>query len=465
MMKILLATGFEKLENLMKTKFADIEFLERNVLFREGVDDILRQQKPDIVILSEYLDGNTLSHEDLVRQLRKRHPSTRIVYILKEDENIKMRKFLYKLGIYDVFSIRPKLDLSEMYRSFFKQKEWADVHQYFGELDNNDRFRADEVDGTEDFQIPDDYSSFQTSVKPSLESLYMQIASFWSVRDQSGKTFKAVNTSLMLAQNTQQKVLLLDFNILNSNVHSQLNFSDKGGNHNLGAVIEDLGKEPTLPYGRLTDYLIAHSTYKNLHILPGFILKRMDPDPDSVIYAFDWIIKAASTGNYTSVLIDCDSGLSEEYTRHILNKSHKIFVSITESPGGFFSIKRCFDREVGAFFTNFLNLNAVIPVLNQSAMDQSSTDLKAIIESYLEKPIDVVFPDDAAIRTSVFKGEPLLKNKPTDEIHYNFTLMANHIHNVFVVPPPPVYLVGEGKEAEVNPVKKRLNPFKKKTKD
>ena len=246
-MKILLATGFEKLENLLRTRFTDVEFEDRNVLFREGVDEVLKLRQSDIIIISELLDGNTLSHEDLIKLIRKRHPRKRIIYILRDSENIKMRKFLYRLGVYDVYSIKPNLNLSELYDSIHNPKRWEDVYHYFGDLDAKEKFLDEEPDDDEVPSIdPADYSSFETKTKSGIDSLYMQLASFWSVRDQSGKTFQAINTALMLAQNKQQKILLLDFNIDNANMHLQFGFSDSDGNHNLGAVIEDIGDGLTL---------------------------------------------------------------------------------------------------------------------------------------------------------------------------------------------------------------------------
>ena len=161
------------------------------------------------------------------------------------------------------------------------------------------------------------------------------------------------------------------------------------------------------------------------------------PSEEAIIHSFNTLIEVAALCNYTAVLIDCNSDLNESHTKHILSQSHKIFTAITESPCSIFAVRRCFDREVGPFFTSFLNQNKVVPVLNQSSMDSKSAKFKTLIQSIMESSVDIVFPYDERIRISVFNGEPLLKKKPDEDMYYNFVLMANHIHNIFIVPPNP----------------------------
>ena len=459
MISIMLATGFEKLDNTLEKIFSKddkINILKQRVYFREGLSDSIIRNRPDIVLLSDKLEGNTLSLEQLIRIVRKRHSETRIVFILTDKENVKLRKLLYQVSVFDVFTLEPKLNIKELYNSFFHPKEWKDVAHHFPDLDE-EHFELDEdfIFNSEDNLILEvDYSPFETKFKQNLSGGIRKSAAFWSVRQQSGTTFLAINTALMLSQDTQQKILLVDFNPNNPNIHIQFGFNnpDPDGNHNLAALCEDIDDQQIREISEVNDYLITHPYYTNLQILLGLILKNQKPSQETLIKAFHLILEFAQNEGYTSILFDIESGLEEPFIIEILKNIDTVITPITESPGNIIAVQKLFDREFGPFFTNFLDLKKIYPVLNKSSQTENTKKIQHILQSFLNRKIDVIIPCNEEIYESIQKGAPLLKKQCSSELMRPLTITANYIQNIFAVPP---------NETKKKSEKKRFGLFKK----
>lgn len=457
MISILLATGFEKLDNTLD-KFFDkdekIQFFKQRVYFREGLSDSIIRNQPDIILLSDKLDGNSLSLEHMIRLVRKRHPETRIVFILSNKDNIKLRKLLFQVSVYDVFALEPKLNVKDMYRSFFKPNEWKDVAHHIPDLDE-DSFDLDEdyiLNSKDGLIIEEDYSTFETKMKQNIGDSLSRRAAFWSIRQQSGTTFLAINTALLLAQHAEQKILLIDFNPNNPNIHLQFNLTsaDQDGNRNLAALCEDIDLNAIMKVSEIDDYVITHPFYPNLRILLGLTLKSRKPSQETLSKAFNLIVEYAKKEGYTSILFDVESGLEEPFIIDILRNVDVIINPITENPGNIIAVQKLFDREFGPFFLNYLDLKKLNPILNKSTQSEDTTKLQLIIQSNLTRKVEVFIPNNEEIFESVRKGSPLLKKQVSSDLMRQLMITANYIHNIFAVPP-----LNEKKRSE----KKRFGLF------
>ena len=443
MFSILLATGYEKLDNTL-TKLYDndqnVSLLSQRVYFREGLSDTIDRLNPDLILMSEHLDGNTLSIEQTVRLVRKHHPDKRIIFIMLQNDNSTLRKFLYQLSIYDVFTLEPKLDLKELYQSFLQSKEWKDVVDRFPEL-SDESFSIDE-----DFILNDNTTEeeedtyYPLSIKLKNNTLTDSLrtsAAFWSTRDQSGSTFLAVNTALLFSQDPNKKVLLVDSNINNPNIHLQLTLNSDNPNQNLSALCEDIENKSIHKLADIGNYLIEHPTFSNLHILQGNILKAKKPAQQTIIKTIQSVIKYADQENYSIVLFDLDSGLEEEYIISTLKTVDKIITPITENPGSIIGVQKMFDREYGSFFLSFLDLKKVFPVLNKSTQSNNEQKTLHILQSILQKRIEITIPQNKLIFDSIYSGNPILKSKCPAELLRSLSITANFIHNVFSIGPEP----------------------------
>src|SRR5690242_2693509 len=100
MKKIVLATGITQLDDQIKERIKkDVQFVG-SVIYREGLEEAITRKSPDIIILSELLEG-VVSLRELILKIRTRFPEVRIIYILKE-ENKSFKAFLYHFHIFDI---------------------------------------------------------------------------------------------------------------------------------------------------------------------------------------------------------------------------------------------------------------------------------------------------------------------------------------------------------------------------
>jgi len=429
-MKVVLATGVPDLDNAIQQRITKAQFVG-SALYKEAVVDVVERRKPDVIILSELLEG-VLSTRELILTLRTRFPEVRIIYILK-DENPKEKSFLYHWMIFDVFN--GKFSPADLEEALFKPKTFKDVSH---ELEELKQFQTptdlidDEPDITGMTGInPREYGTLDGPMKGT-NQLYQQIVAFWSVLDQSAKTFSAVNTSLILATNKDLKILLLDFNIENPNVHLQFGFSDP--DRNLGAIVEDTENGIDISKENLDQYLITHPVYRNLKILPGYILKMKNRKPADVYVIFEKIIEAAQQSNYSTILVDTGSGLRDELTASILKKVNKILMHVTETPGSLYAVRRCFDTEVGPFVANLIDRKKVVPVIAKSYDDTRGSFTRAL-EATLETRIGGIIPHHEDVKNSVYNGTPLLSKKPPEILYDAFIILGNQVHkNIFRKP-------------------------------
>lgn len=441
MISILLATGFENLDNTLEkhfTKDPNIEFMKQKVYFREGLGDSIIRNKPDVVLLSDKLEGNTISLEQLIRITRKRHPDTRIVFILTDKDNFIFKKLLYSLSVFDIYSLEPKLNIKEMYQSFLKPKEWKDVVDQMTDLES-ETFELDKKflleDDNQGIILEEDYARLDTKIKENPSKKLFITAAFWSIRQQSGSTFLSVNTSLLLSQNSSQKVLLVDFNPNNPNLHVHFKLNDPDGNHNLGAFCEDLDSKSISDSKEVEDYLITHPFYPNLSIMLGVILKSKKPEQSTLVQAFKLIKDFAEQEGYTTVIFDFESGMEEEHIISTLKEIDVAVIPITENPGSIIAMQKIFDHEFGPFFLNFLDLKRFHPIINKATDSENTQKIQHLIQSFLNRKINVLIPNNQEINNSILQGSPLLKRNCSPELLRQLSMTANYIQNIFAIQP------------------------------
>lgn len=428
-MKVVLATGVPELDMAIEERVNGVNFVG-SALYKEAVIDVLSEKNPDILIISEILEG-VLPMRELILALRTRFPEVRIIFILK-DENPKEKAFLYHWMVFDVLT--GSFKVPELENLLHNPKEFKDVHVELDELKTYQK--------SSDLIVNDDDISDMTGIngdnyqringpEAGTDTLYQQIVAFWSVLDQSGKTFSIVNTSLALAGRKELKILLLDFNLDNPNVNLYYSFVDP--NKNLGALIDDIENGKELSKDNLDDYLITHPTYNNLKILPGTILKMKKRDDKFMYELFEEIIGCAEQSNFTTILIDTKAGL-EDLSVNILKKASKILLHISETPGSLNSIHRYFDTQVGPFVEKLVDKRKITPVITCSH-DETRANFKRAVESFLELRVGAIIDFFDEVRPSLYKGVPLLSKKPKEEIYDTFVIVSNLIHkNIFRKP-------------------------------
>ena len=428
-MKVLLATGVTELDNAIMERVQKVDFTDY-VLYKEAVVEKVEKNNPDVIILSELLQGVTSTRE-LILTLRTRFPKVRIIYLLKED-NPKEEAFLYHWMIFDVFP--GEFTVEELEEALFHPKQFHEITSRIKELEvyTKDPDFVDEDPDISNMRRP---RRGQKVDSPELgtNSLYQELVSFWSVLDQSGRTFSIVNSSLLLASNRDLKILLLDFNLENPNIQLHFGFSDP--NRNLGAIFEDYHNgDEKVTQEDLRNYIVVHPDFENLHILPGNILKLKNPDTKGVITLFDSIIEAAKESNYTTILVDVGSGVLDDLNTHILKKSTRILLHVNETPGNMYAVKRMFDTEIGPFVEKLIDRKKMDVIITNS-YEETRQNFKRALQVTLEQHVKATIPFHESVRESIYKSEPMMSHKPPEEIYNSFVRVCNLIHhNIFVNP-------------------------------
>lgn len=419
-LNVVLATGVPELDEAIQQRITKVNIIG-NALYKEAVEDVVQRKQPNVIILSELLDG-VITIRELVLKLRTKFPDARIIYIMKEDSP-REKSFLYQWSVFDI--LPSKFGVGELEEALFNPKEFKHVAKEFDNIKDIDDIINEPVDVSGMNNIDEGKYTKINSPGAGTDRVYQQIVSFWSVRDGVGKTFAAVNTSLMLATSRDLKILLLDFNLENPCIHLQYKFYD--AQRNLGSILEDAKANVEITKDNLDDYLFTHPVYKNLKILPGSLLKVKRPDSDFVFKVFKQIISAAEQSNFSTILIDNNSGLEDPLTVNILKESSKILLFSSEEPSSLNSVRRCFDAEIGDFIPNKINKKAVIPVVNKS-YNETRLNYKRALELSLELRVGAIIPHDEEVRKSMFTGQPVLSKKPPEDMYNSFILISNAIH-------------------------------------
>lgn len=441
MIRTLLAIGTESLEkNLIKVLKGqkDIEVIERSVFYKEALSDTITITSPDVVVVSDFLDGSSLSKEELIQLIRSKHPDTRVVYLTKDNQNVGFKRFLFQLGIYDVMPILPKMNVSSFVELILRPNQWKDISNFFDAYNPNQKFAVDENyllsntsnkdDRLEFFNTPTKKNEVQTNFLDN-------IVAFWSTRNQSGTTTLAINSAVMLAQNESEKILLVDLNLNNPNLHLNLSVEDQDGNHNLSALCEDVMNGDVINAQKIDDYILYHPFYKNIKVLPGFLLDYEKPPEEVFVNVIDFLFEYVNDERFTSVIFDLDSGLNDEYNLTLLRKVNKVIMPILERPGTVIDLQKFFNTVLGPFYLNKLDINKIYPVLNKCTKTNDTEKISHIIQSVLSREIISTIPYIPDLPISTNSGLPYLKTKPEHNILREFIKTANLVNNVFIVPP------------------------------
>src|SRR5699024_3377665 len=133
--------------------------------------------------------------------------------------------------------------------------------------------------------------------------------------------------------NESEKILIVDLNLNNPNLHLNLSVEDQDGNHNLSALCEDVMNGDVINAQKIDDYILYHPFYKNIKVLPGFLLDYEKPPEEVFVNVIDFLFEFVNDERFSSVIFDLDSGLNDEYNLTLLRKVNKVIMPILERPG------------------------------------------------------------------------------------------------------------------------------------
>lgn len=426
-MRVVLGTGSVATNNSFEHHFKDhpqIQFVG-TVSYKEGVEQIVSREKPDVIILSDKL-GGTVPIETIIKKLRTTPPFTRIIFLMTETNEVLKRK-LFMYSCFDVIDRnKEKISIEDMENIILNPRKYEDIAH---ELSDSKSFERNAFDRKYQFENQainesnyDDLPKSYTSKKP----LHQKITSFWSVSDLTGKTFSAVNTALFLANNPDLKILLLDFNIHNPNIHLQ--FGTFHSTRNLTKLMELFQKEKEMRPHMLREFLIKHPKYQNLSILPGDIIFHLENfSSEQYFQLLLEIINCSSQMNYSTILIDMSSGFTHKLNENILKLSHDVIFHVNECPSSLNAVKYYFDMERGPIISKEIPLDKFYTVINRTT-ESLYENTKNVLDDLIPNNKNIAyFIESTDIFESVISGKPILSNS-NNTLLPQFTEIANVVH-------------------------------------
>lgn len=277
-MRILLATGIESLDTKLKNELVSEGHEVKEAYYREA-----DMEGFDLVVLSPSLPGEK-DPVDMIYSLREE--DTRVVLLAGSMSESELKKVI-SLGVYDIlFDPIKHTDVMDVIKNPRKFKE---VSYLISKTDGEGS--GQEAEG----ELPAE----RVIVKAVKTVIRQQILTWWSASGGEGKTTLAVAQAYMLAQETKEKVALLDFNEVTSHCSWYLGVESYDP-----APIYDAIEKNELGINILEDNMVKCPKLPNLKIFTGIPLRRYE---NFKIEHYSAIIDTLATFPY--IVIDINPGI------------------------------------------------------------------------------------------------------------------------------------------------------------
>lgn len=233
-----------------------------------------------------------------------------------------------------------------------------------------------------------------------------KVVVFFSSKGGVGRTTLACNLAVCLAQETQKKVALVDFDLQGGDVTVMLNLSPKG------TIAELAQEEDRLEFSLVNSYLAPHMS--GLKILPA----PLRPEQAEVITAghVEEILNLLKT--YFDIVIVDTSPLFNDLNLSVLEIASDILLIFTRDLPSIKHVKT--DLEV----LDTLNLSRKVKlVLNQSTLDYG-IKISDLEKSLNKSPAAILPYDEKTVLSSINKGHPFVLTQANSKIAQNIKTFA-----------------------------------------
>ncbi len=291
--KVLTALMNENVNNELR-KHEDIKVISNDLLYQEAVIEYINENKEiDFLLLNENLPGERI--ENFIDKINQ------IKIILFVEKSTKKEEILLQKGVYKIFT-NGEVSVEEIYK-IIKKDEDEYTQKLKNEIENLKRKIEKQEKIKEDNKIKNyfKYMSKYISKQKNID-INNKIISITGNNEQTKAIF-----SISLAKQLEKrktKILLIDFDILNQNIHTLLNIKNK--------------EEKNL---KIENHIINKSKY--LSILSGRnILFKINEQITT--YEIEQIIEKLKI-RYQYIIINTSSECFFEIHKKILEKTDTIF--------------------------------------------------------------------------------------------------------------------------------------------
>lgn len=448
MEKILLATGYEKLDNAIKKFFSN----NANYSFEDSVefkkDLILRasELKPDIIILSKRLSGKELSILETILNVRTENHGTRIIYLAGQldynnKEKLNELSTLVMSGIYDI--IHEKEINIELIKDVLEHPRKRDDMLYLLKHIKTNTIYEEEIVEIEDIEDVEDIE----------EGGYKNVFLVSSIKPGTGKSFVSTNLATCIARygakkdGKPPKVAIIEADLQNLSVGTILKI-DEDKTKNLKSVMDKIGTiinkndelvDDELKIRQVDEFIknafVQYPRCKNLYALVGSELRIEevgDINPLYYIYLIEKVLE-----DFDVVIVDSNSSLAHITTLPLLKVCKNAYYVIDLDYNNVRNnvryrdtlneivihdkIKYVLNKDITEEARTLMNRNLVEPLeFDSKSVEGLDFDLVARIP---ELPIEVFL-------NRLFAGTPVILDKDTDytlKARYEISKIANEI--------------------------------------
>lgn len=334
--KILMATGIPALDTGIK----DLEKCEITGICknRNDIYDQIENNKPQIVIYSDWLKGDRESIE-LLLDLKRQYQYIRFIYLAGQIDPRNQKRVdelgrLVLSGIYDI-CIANDINLEVIYNLIRNPKQESSVSFLAKNILNSE----DPEKFVKEDEVLTGLSKAGNLIKGTMDNVYV----FTSIKPGTGKTFLSVNVACGIAKYGQRKengelpkVALIEADLQTLSIGTILNIKEDK-KKNMKSAMEAISTifDKGNMIGDDTQIMLVNKVIKecmrpyeeieNLFVLTGSTLTPEEIDslkitPEYYIYLLDVIRK-----EYDIVIIDTNSSMFHITTYPILQKAYKCY--------------------------------------------------------------------------------------------------------------------------------------------
>ena len=192
MKKIITALDNPKVNNELN-KLKKFKVIGKDICYQEGIFEILENENPDILLLSEILPGE-LEIKNLILKIKEKNKNLEIIIFLQE-ENTELIKFL---------------KLNEIYNIFYNNK--VTIQEFINKLEEKEN-KIKIINQNE--------NNLNNSIEVKNKNKILSVIG----PSGSGKTLFTCALAKKLSEN--KKILVLDFDLLNKDINLVLKNNNK----------------------------------------------------------------------------------------------------------------------------------------------------------------------------------------------------------------------------------------------
>lgn len=334
MKTIVTATGQEQIDKAIQ-KLSGFNTVA-STLYRDELEDTVSKHQPDILLITNFLVGQSSLVSALLR-IKTKYPNIRIVYLsgeidLKNERELNSLNLLILSGIYDIIDSR-QITLDMINRSLSTEKTIEDISHItkaINEISGDKSLRS----GFE-FVAPEEFCDEDDNVRNKLFVIS-------SIKPGTGKSFVSANVATAIAaygekneKGERPRVGLIEADLQNLSLGTLLQIEDNEKNvktamMKISEIITDEGELVGTPreIEGVNDFLkkcfIPYYHIKNLKALVGSHLTFSELQDEVKGFHYSYLIDSI-IDEFDVLIVDTNSALTHVTTYPLLHMANSCY--------------------------------------------------------------------------------------------------------------------------------------------